>query len=79
MSTMTEPRKKPGRPKKADKPKRSGRNVNVWIQEYLALAMDRCLAETRPAPTQTAVIEDALDEYFRARGFLPETGKSEDA
>jgi hypothetical protein len=57
----------------ADPPKtqRSGRALGLYISDQLADALDAYIASTRPRVSKTSALEVALEEFLRARGFLP--------
>jgi hypothetical protein len=52
-------------------PNRSGEPLYVYLPPDVADALGRFLADTRPKTSKTAVTEEALREYFVARGYLP--------
>jgi hypothetical protein len=65
---MAAKKKKPGRPPQGRSP---AFVVYARVDPAFEAIMERYLSETEPAPTQTAVIETALKEFFRARGYWP--------
>ena len=74
MLDMAVPRKQ--RPGGKAKPKRKGRNVNVWLNGPLGRALESALQTQRPRTDLTGMVEAALEEYLSKRGFwpLPEPG-----
>jgi len=50
---------------------RTGKPVNVWIDPALYEALRAYLGSQRPRPTTTSVVEVALEDFLRARGFWP--------
>lgn len=63
--------------KKKPAPVRTGKAINVWIDAKLHDALSRFLASHRPPPTTTSVVEVALEDFLRARGFLDEDDKDD--
>lgn len=53
------------------KPKRSGASMQIYIRKDLMDLVERAIAEIRPKPSKTAVVENALEDYFIALGWLP--------
>jgi hypothetical protein len=81
MPLMTEPKR---RPKKGGKPprkppQRSGKPLNVWIQDELRDALDELLGQTRRS--LTAEVSIALEEHLKKAGLWPppDTGEASDA
>lgn len=52
-------------------PQRSGKAVHLWLDEQLVAILDDFVRTNDLSPTKTAVIEAALREYFRAKGYWP--------
>jgi hypothetical protein len=66
--------KKRGRPPihpEGQKPKRSGKNINVWVNEEIGAAFERYLETTKPTPTNTSAIELAIELLLRQAGQWP--------
>src|SRR5262245_30383182 len=57
-----------GRPR-AEKPK--DRRIGFRLRADLAEGLDAYLASLRPRPTDTSVMEVALEDYLRGKGFWP--------
>jgi hypothetical protein len=68
MLSMSEPKK---RPKKPRKPSRTGVPLHVWIDQDLAAALQDYLDSTDPKVSKTAAVESALRELLRGKGFWP--------
>ena len=58
----------PARPK----PNRRGLSLHVYISPLHRRLMDQFVATARPRTDLTGLVEDALEEYFRARKLWPE-------
>jgi hypothetical protein len=58
----------PGRPPSPD-PKIA--NLNARLPRDHALALEAYLGSQRPAPTVTAVVLTALEDFLRSKGFWP--------
>ncbi len=56
---------------KTDERTRSGKAINVWIDSHLWEALRVYLLSQRPKPSTTSVVETALEDFLRARGYYP--------
>lgn len=85
MPLMSKPRRKrdvqqPGPPSSPPPPATSGRspregeNVNLWLDRRLGAVLRAYLDTARPRTTKTAVIEQALEEFFQRQGLWPPGG-----
>ena len=52
-------------------PKRTGRNVNAWVDPDIWSALEAYFRSLELRPTTTQVIELALKEFLDKRGFWP--------
>lgn len=59
------------------KRKRTGRNLNVWIDPAIMDAFDRYVAETEPNPTNTSTVETALKRFLGSVGYWPPQADAE--
>lgn len=50
-------------------------SVFARIDDAIGEALDAYLKAQRPRPTMTAVLETALEDFLRAKGFLPPQGE----
>ena len=64
-------KKKPPVPAAATPTNRTGKPVNVWIDPALHDALRAYLDSQRPRPTTTSVVEVALEDFLRTKGFWP--------
>jgi hypothetical protein len=55
--------------KKRKPPKRTGEALSVYLPPPLLAALDRYLSSLRPAPTKTATVRAALEDFLKAKGF----------
>lgn len=68
---------KPGRPKKADSKRTLGVDRHAdprkafHAPQSLFDALAKCIAETKPLPSEAAVLRLALEEYLERRGYWP--------
>ncbi len=53
------------------KPNRTGVPLNVYIDPQLRAVLDAYLAHAKPKISLTATVEDALQDYFQAKGMWP--------
>jgi hypothetical protein len=63
---------KPGRPSSGRTPTTT---IFARVPPDLGKAIDDYLDSLRPAPTLTAIVRVALEEFLQAKGFWPPTGK----
>jgi hypothetical protein len=71
MSVMPPP-KKPGRSGGGSKkPNRNGVPINFWIPDDLHAALQAFRSAQRVKPSQTDVVELALQEFLQREGFWP--------
>lgn len=80
MLDMSE-KKKPGRRPSPDSKRAQGADRHRHPRKAfhapadLFAALERYIAETRPQPTDAAVLRDALEEYLCKRGYWPPKGE----
>lgn len=81
LGTMAEP-KKPRRlpslptpaepsPQSEEKGQRSGKALNVWIDDDIYTAFENFRKSQLAEPTKTSVVEAALKEFLRKHGHYP--------
>jgi hypothetical protein len=58
-----------------DEKKRTGRAINVWIDDALFAALQKYINSLRPRPTTTSVVEMALEDLLRAQHLWPSEAK----
>jgi hypothetical protein len=64
-------RKKPTNAATRQKPNRSGVSLNCNIDPSIRAVLDRHVDQARPRISITAVVEDALEQYFERLGLWP--------
>jgi hypothetical protein len=71
MPVMTERSSKPkkGGSTRRKPPQRTGKPLNVWLQEELRDALDELLGQTRRS--LTAEVSIALEEHLKKHGLWP--------
>lgn len=75
MQSMAE--KKPSASGDEGRSNRKGVPLNVYIRKRYERAIRAFLAQSKPRPTKTSVVETALDEFFTSRGFPVPTDEDE--
>lgn len=68
MPDMATKKKKPGRPATGRKP---AYVISSRISPKVGAALDAYIAASRPRPTQTSVLETALERFLEGAGFWP--------
>lgn len=77
MLVMAHEKKKPGRKPSPDSKRSKGEDRHAQPRKAfhapgeLFAAMERYIAETRPSPTEAAVLRLALEEFLGKRGYWP--------
>jgi hypothetical protein len=77
MVCMSEPKRKPGRPKNPDSKRSKGSNrhkkprKSFHADPELFAAMDAYRTATRPTPDESEILRTALEEFLVKRGFPP--------
>jgi hypothetical protein len=75
MTTMVEKRRGPKPNPDSKRQKGENRHKNprkaFHAEQEIFDAMERMIAVTRPTPTESSVLRDALLEYMEKRGFWP--------
>jgi hypothetical protein len=56
---------------KKKRPKRTGVNLNVYVQGNIVTALQGYLASTQPRVSKTAAVEAALIQFLKAQGHWP--------
>jgi hypothetical protein len=56
---------------------RTGEPLYVWIEVALGAALTAYLNDLRPRATKTAVVEMALEEFLRSKGYFPPPSSEE--
>jgi hypothetical protein len=80
MLVMSE-KKKPGRKPSPDSKRSKGEDRHAQPRKAfhapaeLFSALEKYVAETRPAPTEAAALRIALEEFLEKRGFWPPKGE----
>lgn len=77
MLVMANAKKKPGRKPSPDSKRSQGVDRHAHPRKAfhappeLFAAMEKYISETRPSPTEAAVLRIALEEFLEKRGFWP--------
>lgn len=69
---MIEMKDKPSRTQKRQQNRSPSYIVYARVNPSIGEAMDAFIAKTKPTPSQTAVVELALEEFFSKHGVMPE-------
>lgn len=66
---VARPKKDKGGSKGSDSKPRPGYPIFARVKDELGVVLDKYLEDQRPKPTVTAVIETALEDFLRSRGY----------
>jgi hypothetical protein len=70
-------KKKPTPPPEPTPPNRKGMPLHVWLEPALIETLQTYVEGVKPRTTKTAVVEQALQQFFTELGLWPVEGEEE--